>query len=202
MNQYSGAENVAITICSRLKGKYEFAYTCPDGAIRWWLEKGIAGFRLDAIINIKKDLRFADFPADRDDGMCSAGVMLEHAQGVHEFLQEMKREAFAPYDAFTIGELFDFRSEELEQYIGREGCFSSIFDFAPHMLGGGEKGWYDRRAVTSDEFRDAIYHSKRVSQEIGMMANIIENHDEPRGVNRYLPKDGLHEIGKKMLAGI
>ncbi len=39
MNQYSGAENVAITICSRLKGKYEFAYTCPDGAIRWWLEK-------------------------------------------------------------------------------------------------------------------------------------------------------------------
>lgn len=170
--------------------------------IRWWLEKGIAGFRLDAIINIKKDLRFADFPADRDDGMCSAGMMLEHAQGVHEFLQEMKQEAFAPYDAFTIGELFDFRSEELEQYIGREGCFSSIFDFAPHMLGGGEKGWYDRRAVTSDEFRDAIYHSKRVSQEIGMMANIIENHDEPRGVNRYLPKDGLHETGKKMLAGI
>ena len=84
--------------------------------IRWWLEKGIAGFRLDAIINIKKDLRFADFPADRDDGMCSAGMMLEHAQGVHEFLQEMKQEAFAPYDAFTIGELFDFRSEELEQY--------------------------------------------------------------------------------------
>lgn len=39
MNQYSGAENVAITICSILKDQYEFAYTCPDGAIRWWLEK-------------------------------------------------------------------------------------------------------------------------------------------------------------------
>lgn len=170
--------------------------------IRWWLEKGIAGFRLDAIINIKKDLRFADFPADREDGMCAAGTMLAHAQGVHEFLQEMKREAFAPYDAFTIGELFDYRPEELARYIGPEGCFSSIFDFAPHMLGASAKGWYDSRAVTPNEFRDAVYESKRVSQEIGMMANIIENHDEPRGASRYLPEDGQNETGKKMLAGI
>lgn len=170
--------------------------------IRWWLQKGIAGFRLDAIINIKKDIRFSDLPADRDDGMCSPGEMLKSAEGVHEFLQEMKREAFAPYQAFTIGELFDFRPEEMERYIGEEGCFESIFDFAPHMLGGSSKGWYDRKEVTPDEFRDAIYDSKRISQEIGLMANIIENHDEPRGVSRYLPEDEVTETAKKMLAGI
>lgn len=170
--------------------------------IRWWLEKGIAGFRLDAIINIKKDLRFQDFPADREDGMCHGGLMLEHAEGVHEFLQEMKREAFAPYQAFTIGELFDFRPDELERYIGEEGCFECIFDFGPHMLGGSGKGWYDRRKVTPDEFRDVVYESKRMSQEIGMMANIIENHDEPRGVSRYLPEGEVTETSKKMLAGI
>lgn len=170
--------------------------------IRWWLEKGIAGFRLDAIINIKKDIRFQDFPADREDGMCSGAAMLKEAKGVHEFLQEMKREAFAPYEAFTIGELFDFRPEEMERYIGEEGCFESIFDFAPHMLGGSGKGWFDRKEVTPDEFRDAIYHSKEVSQEIGMMANIIENHDEPRGVSRYLPEGEVNETSKKMLAGI
>lgn len=170
--------------------------------IRWWLEKGVAGFRLDAIINIKKDLRFQDFPADREDGMCPGSVMLSYAEGVHEFLQEMKREAFAPYQAFTIGELFDFRQEELERYIGKEGCFESIFDFAPHMLGGSEKGWYDRKEVTPDEYRDAIYHSKHISQDIGMMANIIENHDEPRGVSRYLPEGDRNEISKKMIAGI
>ncbi len=169
--------------------------------IRWWLGKGIAGFRLDAIINIKKDLRFRDFPADREDGMCSAAVMLQYAQGVHDFLQEMKREAFAPYQAFTIGELFDFRPEEMELYIGRDGCFESIFDFAPHMIGSGAHGWYDRKDVTPDAFRDAVYHSKRVSQDIGMMANIIENHDEPRGASRFLPDDA-GEPGKKMLAGI
>ncbi len=170
--------------------------------IRWWLEKGIAGFRLDAIINIKKDLRFLDFPADREDGMCAGTTMLAYARGVTDFLQEMKREAFAPYDAFTIGELFDFRPQELKRYIGNEGCFESIFDFSPHLLGASENGWYDRRKISMDEFRDTVFKSKAVSQEIGMMANIIENHDEPRGVSRYLPKDGQNDRGKKLLAGI
>ena len=170
--------------------------------IRWWLDKGIAGFRLDAIINIKKDLRFMDLPADRDDGMCSPAAMLAQADGIHAFLQEMKREAFAPYEAFTIGELFDFREEELERYIGEEGCFESIFDFAPHMLGASGRGWYDRTPVSFDQFRDAVFASKAVSQRIGMMANIIENHDEPRGVSRYLPKDAKGETAKKLLAGI
>ncbi len=170
--------------------------------IRWWLEKGVAGFRLDAIINIKKDLRFLDFPADREDGMCAGTTMLAYVRGVTDFLQEMKREAFAPYDAFTIGELFDFRPEELERYIGEQGCFESIFDFSPHLLGASENGWYDRRKITMDEFRDTVFESKAVSQEIGMMANIIENHDEPRGVSRYLPEDGQGDRGKKLLAGI
>ncbi len=170
--------------------------------IRWWLEKGIAGFRLDAIINIKKDLRFQDFPADRADGLCAGTKMLQYAEGVHEFLQEMKREAFEPYQAFTIGELFDFRPEELERYIGGHGCFEAIFDFSPHMLGGSKKGWYDRKPVTPNEFRDAIYASKELSQDIGMMANIIENHDEPRGVSHYLPEGEINETSKKMLAGI
>ncbi|MCI8376474.1 MAG: alpha-glucosidase [Lachnospiraceae bacterium] len=170
--------------------------------IRWWLKKGVSGFRLDAIINIKKDLRFQDFPADREDGMCAGTTMLAYADGVTDFLMEMHKEAFAPYDAFTIGELFDFRPEEMERYIGDQGCFESIFDFAPHLLGASENGWYDRKKVTMDEFRDAVFESKAISQEIGMMANIIENHDEPRGVSRYLPKSGQTERGKKLLAGI
>ena len=170
--------------------------------IRWWLEKGVAGFRIDAIINIKKDLRFEDFPADREDGMCAATTMLASAHGILDFLMEMKKEAFAPYNAFTIGELFDFDQQELKRYIGEDGCFESIFDFAPHLLGGSDHGWYNRRPVTMDQFRDAVFASKAISQEIGMMANIIENHDEPRGVSRYLPAEGQTEQGKKLLAAL
>ncbi len=170
--------------------------------IRWWLSKGVAGFRLDAIINIKKDLRFMDFPADREDGMCAGTQMLKYAKGVHTFLQEMKEKAFAPYGAFTIGELFDFRQDEMERYIGEEGCFESIFDFAPHLIGGSQKGWYDHKAVGADDYRDAVFESKAVSQEVGLMANIIENHDEPRGVSHFIPQEHLTETSKKMLGGL
>lgn len=170
--------------------------------MNWWLEKGVAGFRLDAIINIKKDLRFQDFPADRDDGLSSCANELSCARGVHDFLQEMKNETFARYQAFSIGELFDYKEEELDKYIGEDGCFESIFDFSTHMIGSSPEGWYACRPVEPDEYRDTIYESKHRSQEIGMMANIIENHDEPRGVSHYLPEGQVNEISKKMLAGI
>ena len=173
--------------------------------IRWWLEKGISGFRLDAIINIKKPLPFCDYPVegdDRGDGMCRPGIMLEHAEGVHAFLQEMKREAFEPYHAFTIGELFDFHPEELEKFIGDDGCFESIFDFSTHLIGASPKGWYDCKKVTAEAYKKVVFANKAISQEIGMMANIIENHDEPRGVSHYLPEGDVNETSKKMLGGL
>ena len=173
--------------------------------IRWWLEKGISGFRLDAIINIKKPLPFCDYPTDgedRNDGMCKPDIMLEHATGVHDFLQEMKREAFAPYHAFTIGELFNFHPEELEKFIGDDGCFESIFDFSTHLIGASKKGWYDCKKVTAEQYKKVVFTNKEISQEIGMMANIIENHDEPRGVSHYLPEGDVNETSKKMLGGL
>ena len=170
--------------------------------IRWWLDKGLAGFRLDAIINIKKDVNFPDFPADREDGLCFGGMAIEQAEGVHEFLQEMKREAFAPYEAFTIGELFNFKEDEMEKYIGEKGCFESIFDFGPHLAGENGTGWFDSKPITPNEYRDTVFQSKEKSQEIGLMANIIENHDEPRGVSYFLPDGQVNEMSKKMLAGL
>ncbi len=170
--------------------------------IRWWLEKGIAGFRLDAIINIKKDTGFSNYPADRDDGMCYAGIAIEQAEGVHDFLQEMKRETFDPYHAFTVGELFNYKAEELEKFIGEDGDFDAIFDFGPNLIGGSEEGWFAQKKPTANQFRDVVFESKRNSQKIGMMANIIENHDEPRGVSHYLPEGDIDETSKKMLGGL
>ena len=71
--------------------------------INWWLDRGIAGFRLDAIINIKKKLPFKDYEPDRDDGLANIGKMLEEAEGVGEYLEEMKHETFEKYDALVRG---------------------------------------------------------------------------------------------------
>lgn len=170
--------------------------------MNWWLDKGLAGFRIDAIINIKKDLRFISFPADRDDGLCSGDVMLSHAKGIEIFLREMYEKTFKKHNALAMGELFNYKEEALPVFIGDDGVFSTIFDFSTSLIGVSEKGWYDRTPVTPNSFRETTFQSQRIAEGIGMMANIIENHDEPRGVSRYIPKGDCNDTSIKMLATI
>ncbi|NOW03000.1 alpha-glucosidase [Clostridium beijerinckii] len=170
--------------------------------VNWWLEKGLAGFRIDAIINIKKDLRFQDFPADREDGLCSIDRMLEAAEGVGDMLNELKEKTFEKFDAFTVGEVFNRKEGELDKFIGEDGYFSSIFDFEMEVLGKSEFGWYDNKPFSIKELRKAIFDSQLETSGVGFKANIIENHDEPRGVSRYIPEQDLNDRSKKMLGAI
>lgn len=128
--------------------------------MNFWLERGVAGFRIDAIINIKKKLPFRDYEPDRADGLCDIGKMLAEAEGIGTFLEEMKRETFAKYDAFSVGEVFNDKESEIREYIGEDGHFSSKFDFSPELCG--KKGRWDlNEDVTAEPF---IYQG----QEIGM----------------------------------
>lgn len=98
--------------------------------INWWLEKGLSGFRIDAIINIKKDLNFPDFAPDGKDGLASCWKMVESVDGVGELLEDLKKSTFEKYDAFTVGEVFNMKPDELPEFIGETGHFSTIFDFS------------------------------------------------------------------------
>ena len=168
--------------------------------INWWLDKGLGGFRIDAIINIKKDTSFPSFAPDGPDGLASCVKMVEEVDGVGEFLEEMKHETFEKYDAFTVGEVFNMKEDELREFIGEDGHFSTMFDFSAHELTFGEHGWYDSKPIVFKEWRDIVYASQLEMENIGFKANIIENHDEPRGASRYLPEYAQNEAGKKMLA--
>lgn len=168
--------------------------------INWWLKKGIAGFRIDAIMNIKKALPFHDYEPDREDGLADCRQMLKENKGVMDFLKEMRDATFHKYDAFTVGEVFNEKKEELCDFIGEDGCFSSIFDFSQTVFGASEKGWYDNRPVTPDDYRKCCFDSQERAEGIGFLSNIIENHDEPRGVSRYIPEGECSDTAKKMLA--
>ena len=169
--------------------------------MNWWFERGIAGFRIDAIINIKKKLPFCDYEPDRDDGMVSIVRMLEDAEGIGEFLEEMKHETFDKYDAFNVGEVFNEKDSELREFIGENGHFSSKFDFAPEICGKGG-AWYEHETVTPEMYKNAIFDSQLRVADIGFLSNIIENHDEPRGVCRYIPDGDLNDTSKKALAAV
>ena len=170
--------------------------------INWWLDRGLGGFRIDAIINIKKLLPFRDFPADRDDGLCAIQRMLAETEGVNVFLREMADETFCLYDAFSVGEVFNEKTEDLPLIIGDDGCFSSMFDFSEHLLGLDRRGWHLSHLPTAEEYKQAAFAAQARVADIGFLSNIIENHDEPRGVSHYLPQGERSDAAKKLLGGL
>lgn len=170
--------------------------------INWWLDKGLGGFRIDAIINIKKALPMHDYEPDREDGLCSINKMLEEASGIGEFLGEMRDRTFKPHDAFSVGEVFNAKEEELPDFIGNNGYFSSMFDFNETIFGGSEKGWYDCKEITPDDYKRCCFETQAKMGDFGFVSNIIENHDEPRGVSHYIPEGDCCDTSKKMLAAL
>ena len=170
--------------------------------INWWLDKGIAGFRIDAIINIKKDLEWRSLPSDRKNGLVPVPESLVNAQPIEPFLQELKERTFAKYNAFTVGEVFNETDEELHFFIGKDGVFSSIFDFKQTMLGQEGKGWFDHSLPTADELKESIFQAHERADSIGILSTIIENHDEPRGVSHYIAEGPVNDTSKKALGTI
>lgn len=171
--------------------------------MNWWLEKGIAGFRVDAIMNIKKPDIHTCYPEDREDGLASIQNMLHDAVGIDEFLHEMKVETFDKHSAFSVGEVFTDREDALKAFIGNEGHFSSMFDFNETIFGKSEDGWYACQApVWGDDYKKCVFDTQKKLGDIGYISNIIENHDEPRGVSHYLPEGCVNDTSKKMLATV
>lgn len=170
--------------------------------INWWLDKGLGGFRIDAIINIKKAFPFQNYEPDRPDGLCSIQSMLKEAQGIGEFLGEMRDRTFKNYDAFSVGEVFNEKPEEIPDFIGENGYFSSMFDFNETIFGTSEKGWYDASPITPDDYKRCCFESQAKIGNIGFLSNIIENHDEPRGVSHYIPEGECTVQSKKLLAAM
>lgn len=170
--------------------------------VNWWLDRGLSGFRIDAIINIKKAIPVTEFSyhPDREDGFVHPRRMLADAVGVGDFLTELKKETFDKYNAFTVGEVFDEREEDIPLFIGDDGYFSSMFDFNQNIFGRSQNGWYDHAGITPDDYKRCCFETQEKIGDIGMISTIIENHDEPRGVSHYIPEGELSDISKKFLA--
>ena len=166
--------------------------------INWWLDRGLAGFRIDAIINIKKALPFRSYAPDRADGLCTIGRMLQEASGVGDFLGEMRDRTFKPHHAFTVGEVFNEKAEELPAFIGDNGYFSSMFDFSETVWGSSHAGWHKNKSIMPDDYRQCLFDTQEKISDIGFISNIIENHDEPRGVSRYIPPQDMQSMNESM----
>lgn len=170
--------------------------------MNWWFEKGVAGFRIDAIINIKKDLAWTSYETDNKDGMVPPEVFLENAQPIEPFLREMYEETFKKYNAFAVGEVFNESDDDLQFLIGGDdSVFSSIFDFKQSGINL-EDGWHHFSTPTPEQLKESIFAAHKRNDPVGVISTIIENHDQPRGVSRFIPEADLNDTSKKALATI
>ncbi len=167
--------------------------------MNWWLDKGVSGFRMDAITFIKKDLSFPPMPSDGEDGRCDVGKCCLNRPGIDEFLHELKINTYGRGDFVTVAETPGVPNEDLDRYIGRDGHFSMIFDFSytDIDINPGDL-WLHQRDWTIEEFKDKLFTNQRLVKKIGWAANYLENHDQPRSIGKYFPAGDIPEYRTQM----
>lgn len=155
--------------------------------INRWLEKGIAGFRIDSITFIKKDQDYSSLPADGADGLVSCKFKTRNRPGIEVFLKELRHETFDRFNCVTIGEAPGVEYKDFSQFIGKDGYFSMIFDFhyADIDVESGSD-WFKRTNWTAQEFKELLAASQQALQQAGWGANFIENHDQPRALSKLV----------------
>ena len=168
--------------------------------VNYWLEKGIAGFRVDAINSIKKDARYLDLPVDGADGMAHNVEYTLNQPGIEEFLSELAKETFKKYNAMTVAETPMLEYERYNDFIGDDGFFTMIFDFSYADLDMTKGGfYYSLRDIPTVELRD--FESQLTQQKYGWGAPFFENHDLPRSLNKFFGEKA-NETNAKLLANV
>jgi len=171
--------------------------------MRWWLDRGIDGFRMDVINFISKDTALPDGRV-RDGGLYGDG-MPHFVDGprIHEFLQEMHREVFAGREGLvTVGEMPGVTVEEAKLYTDparRE--VDMVFQFEHVQVDHGETRW-DVRPLRLRDLKAVLGRWQAGLAEVGWNSLYWNNHDQPRVVSRF-GDDGEHRVrSAKMLATV
>ena len=171
--------------------------------INQWSQIGVAGFRVDAITFIKKDLSFKSQESDGVDGLVKCTKTVRNQEGIENLLSELKEETFKKYDCMTVAEAAGVRYDQLNDFIGEDGFFSMVFDFkyADLDIASGSE-WFKRVPWSIANLKQKILDSQMFVQKYGWAANFIENHDQPRAVTKYLLQYERNETAVKMLGAM
>ncbi|MFK4786041.1 alpha-glucosidase [Fusobacterium sp. MFO224] len=165
--------------------------------INWWLDKGIDGFRVDAISHIKKEDGFPDMPNPKKEKYVESFDMHMNRPGIQKYLKELKKETFDKYDIVTVGEANGVDAEDASEWVGeKDGKFNMIFQFE-HL-----KLWdYEKEIKFSARNYKRILNKWQVALENdGWNALFIENHDITRSVSRWGNDDKYWLESSKSLA--
>ena len=149
--------------------------------MNWWFEKGIDGFRVDAITHIKKNFEAGDLPIPDGKKFAPAFDVDMNQPGIQEWLQEMKDKSLSRYDIMTVGEANGVTPNDAEEWVGEEnGKFNMIFQFEHLGLWSTGDTKFDVKA-----YKQVLNRWQKQLENVGWNALFIENHDQPRRVSTW-----------------
>ncbi len=170
-----------------------------SGMINWWLEKGIDGFRVDAITHIKKRAGLPDLPNPTNQQFVSSFPMHTNQEGILEHLCALKAETYANYDVMTVGEANGVTEKDASDWVGEDqGIFNMIFQFE-------QLGIWESELSTSQKiinYKKVLTKWQTGLHQVGWNALYLENHDQPRSVSIVGNDQTYWSKSAKMLAAL
>ena len=148
--------------------------------VNWWLDKGIDGFRVDAISHIKKEEGLTDMPNPHGLKYVSSFDKHMNVEGIHPLLADLKANTFDKYDIMTVGEANGVKIEDAHLWVGEEeGKFNMVFQFEHLGL------WKDNGDQGTDvrQLKKILTKWQKGLEGVGWNALYIENHDLARIVS-------------------
>ena len=150
--------------------------------INWWLDKGIDGFRVDAISHIKKEEGLTDMDNPKELKYVESFEKHMNVEGIHKYLEELKERTFDNYDIMTVGEANGVEAEEADLWVGEEnGKFNMIFQFEHLHLWGAES----ENKFNVKNYKKVLTKWQKALEGKGWNALYIENHDIPRVISTW-----------------
>ena len=167
--------------------------------MKFWLDKGIDGFRMDVIPLISKNIHFPDTDYKKFYDV------IEHvyANGprVHEFLREMHEKVLSKYDIMTVGEGPGVTPDNANLYVGcNRKELNMIFHFGHLYLGSGKNGKYDVAPWNLQEFKNIFNIWDKALAGDGWNSIFLGNHDFSRIVSRFGNDVQYRKESAKLLA--
>ncbi|WP_200416017.1 glycoside hydrolase family 13 protein [Virgibacillus salexigens] len=165
--------------------------------VNWWLDKGIDGFRVDAISHIKKAPGFPDMPNPENKKYVPSFDGHMNQKGIHDFLAELKQETFDHYDIMTVGEANGVTVDDADLWVGEhKGKFNMVFQFEHlDLWGKSASGGLDIHAL-----KETLSKWQKGLESDGWNALFLENHDQPRSVSSWGNDDRYWKESAKGLA--
>ncbi|MBQ7496372.1 MAG: alpha-glucosidase [Selenomonas sp.] len=175
-------------------------------AANFWLDKGVGGFRIDAIVYIKKPKEFVDGEPDSEDGLVNIHSMIAGTPGILDFLHEFKEKVFKGHDIFTVAEANGVEPKDLPHWVGEKGAFDMLFEFS-HMNLEFPKGelWGQATGYTPaviPGLKKVLTASQQATAENGWYPIFFENHDQMRCTRHYFPDSAPKDLTAKAMASI